>query len=793
MSTQGSSSKTELVEHSRSYVEDGLSASAAAEMPWMDGQAGTDAGFNFTSLLHSLRRCWPRALALGLLLSGITAVVMWMMLPVMYTAEALIEVKRAGQSLDGSQRFESDQAYERFRETQASFIKSTFIIGIALRNEPSIDKFYILRKVPRNKAAWISDHIKVRPFGDSELLELQLRGENDDEVKSLLSAVIKAYDQKVLQVAKRTKEQQLDKLKLAITERRDAANRLTKDYIALAESQGVPTSPSRHAMTLELLHDNIRDKTSKLAELTRTSSEIGMEILKADTLTAAGSARVSMNLVLDEIEHYPDYMELKKQRSEIEDERDRISKAFPNSPEVAKFQREITRLDQKMKVRRKELEPRVRERLTQEREDSPQELQKNLEVWKIQQDGLKTQINQLEKEIFDLRENATKLNAAHAELMQQDDEIQRAKKVLEGYNQTKANLELDMREPPRISLVQDPDIRDESSTLLRLLEILSASAFVFGLTGVGVVLWDYQMKRVNSASDLASALDIRMLGTLPLIHNESLLSFGARQPQQLELVLTHSTDSVRAAVVYNRLVGPVKVLMITSAVDQEGRTTLASQLAISMARSGRSTLLIDADVMNPQQHEVFQVPGTTGLCDVISGSKVPWRDVVRATNVENLWLMPSGAFRGDVQFVGDNADALFKEIRSKYDMVILETGPVLTGAEALLLGQYVDAAILSVRRDESRLPLVESAGERLRAVGVTILGAVLHNDGAAVRRNVSLATPVPQIEASGRSAVSKRKGAYQGLSATAQVDSPPSDEPKFDEKPSADDDQLRLT
>ncbi|MDA0661078.1 MAG: hypothetical protein O3C60_19920 [Planctomycetota bacterium] len=794
MTTDGFPSKTGLVEQHRSKIEDGLSTSAAAEMPWMDGPDRADAGFNVASLLHSLRRCWPRALALGLLASGIAGVLLWIMLPVMYTAEALIEVKRVGQSTDGTQRFESDQAYERFRETQASYIKSTWIISTAMRNDPSISQFYILRK-SRNKAAWISDNIKVRPLGDSELLELQLRAENEEEVTKLLSEVIKAYDQKVLQEARKEKSSQLEKLNVAISERRRQADQLTKQYIGMANELEVPTSPSRHAATLEMLRLNMAEKGTKLNDLTRSRSEIDLNIMEAQTLTTSGAGRLSQNLVLDEIERYPEYAEMKKQRTEMENERDRRARSFPNSPDVAQLQSEIARIDQKMKARRKELEPRVRERLSEERGDNPQVLQQRLGVWKAQQKNLSEQIQKLEKEIGDLQQNATKLNAAHADLMQRDDEIQQGKKVLEELSQKRAYLDLDMKEAPRITLVQSPEIREESSMLLRLFEILSASALFFGLTAAGVVLWDYQAKRVNSAADLSSTLDIRMLGSLPLIHNDSLLSFGTRDPRKLELVLTQSADSVRAAVVYNRLVGPVKILMITSAVDQEGRTTLAGQLAISMARSGRKTLLIDADVMNPQQHDVFQIPGNTGLCDVINGSKTPWREVVRATNIEKLWLMPAGTFRGDVQFVGNDADSLFNELRSQYEMIILETGPVLTGAEALLLGQYVDAAILSVRRDESRMPRVEAAGERLRSVGVTILGAVLHNDGTSVRKNASLATSFPQIENSPRSAAGST-GSQPGISATTKFDVPPqSNEQSPPEKPYRleDDDHLRLT
>jgi tyrosine-protein kinase Etk/Wzc len=76
---------------------------------------------------------------------------------------------------------------------------------------------------------------------------------------------------------------------------------------------------------------------------------------------------------------------------------------------------------------------------------------------------------------------------------------------------------------------------------------------------------------------------------------------------------------------------------------------------------------------------------------------------------------------------------VFQELRSRFDLIVVDSGPVLTSPDAMLLGQHVDAAVISVRRDVSRLPKVNEACDRLRSVGVSIAGAVLNGAAADVR------------------------------------------------------------
>ena len=109
----------------------------------------------------------------------------------------------------------------------------------------------------------------------------------------------------------------------------------------------------------------------------------------------------------------------------------------------------------------------------------------------------------------------------------------------------------------------------------------------------------------------------------------------------IEVSLTRSIDSIRTSLLFAKKQQPYEVIMVTSALGQEGKTTVASQLAVSFARSGRRTLLIDGDIRNPQLHVVLGMQHDKGLCDLLR-SDVTLDDVVRPTPAEGLWFLGAG-------------------------------------------------------------------------------------------------------------------------------------------------------
>ena len=224
-------------------------------------------------------------------------------------------------------------------------------------------------------------------------------------------------------------------------------------------------------------------------------------------------------------------------------------------------------------------------------------------------------------------------------------------------------------------------------------------------------------------SEVDEGLGIRVVGTLPALSSRKALDPN----HPIVAQLTESIDGVRTILMHDSTSKRRQVVLVTSAATMEGRTTVASQLAASLARAGRRTLLVDGDLRRPALHALFDAPLEDGLCEVLR-AEVDVADVIRPTHAEGLWLLTAGYCDVDAihALATEQMQPVFDKLRAEYDFIIIDGAPVLGMSDALIFGQYSDGAILSVRRDHSQMPKINQAAELLRGVGIRIIGAVVN-------------------------------------------------------------------
>lgn len=176
-----------------------------------------------------------------------------------------------------------------------------------------------------------------------------------------------------------------------------------------------------------------------------------------------------------------------------------------------------------------------------------------------------------------------------------------------------------------------------------------------------------------------------------------------------------------------------RVLVITSAEPMEGKTTVLSNLAIACAETRRRVLLIDADLRRPRLHDIFEVCNDSGVADIIlsaeNSSSMDLQSYTRTTSVPNLWVMPSGPALNGVSGLLHSAalNDLLARCRQEFDLVLVDSPPMMLYPDARVLGKTADGVVLVVRADRtSRDELVRTCYQVLIKDRITILGTVFN-------------------------------------------------------------------
>ena len=177
----------------------------------------------------------------------------------------------------------------------------------------------------------------------------------------------------------------------------------------------------------------------------------------------------------------------------------------------------------------------------------------------------------------------------------------------------------------------------------------------------------------------------------------------------------------------------MQVISVCSAVSGEGKTSVSSQLAVSIARAtGQPVLLVDGDMRAPDVHDIFEVPLSPGLADVLD-QRASLEEAINRAWSEHVHLLPAGVLdKSPHKLLGNSAfRALLDEARLWYPYIVVDTPPVLAASESLVIAKHADGTIVCAMRDFSREHHVRLAQSRLHSTGATVIGTVLN--GVPVR------------------------------------------------------------
>lgn len=271
-----------------------------------------------------------------------------------------------------------------------------------------------------------------------------------------------------------------------------------------------------------------------------------------------------------------------------------------------------------------------------------------------------------------------------------------------------------------------------SSTPVRpsLLRNLFFAIIVGMFGGLGLAFAaEYADRTITGQQQIEENLGVAFLGVIPSIERNR---DGTAQDLFVHTAPKSAASECLRAVRTNLLFmspdKPLKTIMVTSAGPQEGKTTTATSLAITMVGSGNRVLLVDADMRRPRVHRIFGVPNGQGLSSLILGDG-QLETTVKATAVEGLDILPCGPIPPNPAELLHTAgfQRVLQEAAQRYDRVIIDSPPIGVVADAVVMGTQVDGTLLVLKAGKTDRDAARQSVKQLKDVQAAIFGAVLND------------------------------------------------------------------
>lgn len=262
--------------------------------------------------------------------------------------------------------------------------------------------------------------------------------------------------------------------------------------------------------------------------------------------------------------------------------------------------------------------------------------------------------------------------------------------------------------------------------LLVLLTLFISLAAAIGAAILGESMND----TVTSTEDVEEYLKLRMLGIIPTVTKSILKRNGhtALVPGSLlddRQSFEESIRTIRTSICLDEVENPNKIIMVTSALPGEGKSTLASHLAYSLSQVER-VLLIECDLRRPSLHRAFDFEDSIGLAQLLSGES-KFIDSIKLQAIGDLDVIPAGRIpKNPLELLGSpKFSYLIDQMKKRYDRIVIDSAPVQAVSDALILGQFANAVLYAVKANSTPMNISARGVKRLRDAGINMAGGVV--------------------------------------------------------------------
>jgi polysaccharide biosynthesis transport protein len=665
-------------------------------------------------LLAGARTRWISALALGIVLAGGLGAAVWVAFPAEYSTSLLLQF-RFGQSAlaDPDKGVLVKEELENQQRTQLAVLRNPRVLETAVKNDACRD-LPTIREQP-DPAGWLGRELKAGFYEGSPLMWVSLSGPRGADLAPILNAVGDAFTKEVAETYRRELNDKIEQLVKAIA---DSEQQAIDQRNKVARLMGpVPSDPRVRAEADALV---LLKAQYARSQIDAQRHKDALERLQK-RLAAVDTEKIDQGLVDEIVDGSLALHDLTKELQQARKALETAQKVSgAGSPTLAKYQEAVDKAQKAADELRKELNDKAVARIRTRARAEFTLLVKREEEEKA---AAETLVADLKNQVDQAPTSTTVTLPANIEVKRAA--IEQVETVLAGLRVSQEKLRIEQKaDRPRVTVQQDAAAPGTPNVRAQAIRAGAAglSGLVVGILIVG--LMEVRSRRLRYP-DQVIGTGLRVLGAVPAVSRRALAGGAPLAPWNVALGI--SLDLLRTTLQLDNSLRRCRSIVVTSAVEAEGKSSLATLLAVSLARAGFRTLLVDADLRYPDLHEKLKLPMGTGLSEVLT-SQEEWPRAIQQMDGLPLGVMTAGTNRtaalGRLSRV--NLKGWIASMRQSWSYIIIDTPPILRVPEAAIFGKAADGVLVCARAGASRVEEVTAAVRRLTSLGANGLGMVLN-------------------------------------------------------------------
>jgi polysaccharide biosynthesis transport protein len=669
-----------------------------------------------------------------------------------YEARTLIEIQRENPDIPSLQEFfQVEGISDAYLETQNRILKSENlareVIGdldldavpefapkggerwAAQADEPPAAQVFTVpasstrqSEIPDEVLKKFEDRLSVEPVKRSRLIELTFDSNDPQLAARVVNALASTYIAQNLEARWDASQKASDWLSQQLEKLRAKLEKSEDELQQYASKNGLLFLETDKGTTENIVVQRLRELQQQLTQA--QSDRIEKESLFR--LVQKGDSSSIPGVFDDKL-----MQDLSERLAELERERSRLIATFtPDYPKVKEVENQI---EESQAV------------LDTERERAAKRIENDYQAAVDREDMLQAAFREQTKEANEVAERSVQYNILKREA---DTNKQLYVGLLEKLKETGISTSL---KATNIRIV-DPAVPPKKPVRPRLLLNLSMAILIGLCLGVGAAFLEEHLDNtLKTTEDVERFLQLPALGAVPAVddqekrngahalyararllagdktHTNGEAHWNRIQGNGSNVVLAEAFHGLRTSVLLSTAKRPPSSVLVTSAQSGEGKTTVAANLALSLAQLGESVLLIDADLRRPSLHHFFGIESDSGLVDFLTG-KSDWRPYVwraPAAGLSVLFCGPVPPNPADL-LSSESMPALIREAAKEYKFVVLDSPPLLNLSDSRILATLVDGVILVVRSGTTPRELVHRAYLSAVDAGSHVLGATVN-------------------------------------------------------------------